>query len=220
MNPTNCPASDNQTVGVHISHPYSTQGPTMGNLAYQPLFVQPNGFNAYHFGGQSSVTPRPFESGSFQFASNGDPQIYTSAPLFALPSTLMSSIPTHLSGQHHLSQPHGYPTSTKIPATPPSSQSQSSNLYSDQSTKSMSHVPETSVKTTIIVSPTESLVKNANSDSGQSVNNPPVSRNRPGRAGALKCARCRRQKRGSKVSALRIVKLTCVGSLHHRPSRS
>jgi hypothetical protein len=201
MDPTNFQTSDNQTAGVYVSHPYS-QGSTTGNLPYQTPVGQPNDFNAYHLSGPSPLTYTLFESGSLQLAPSGYPQIYTSAPLFALPSNSISSIPEHLSGQHLPSQLHGHPTSTELPVTSPSSQPQFSNLYSDQTPKSIPHDPEISSNT--IVSPMKSPIGDAN---GQDASNRPVKGNRPGRAGALKCARCRKQKRGSKVSAIRMLGL-------------
>lgn len=208
MNPTNYQISDNQTAVAQISHPYS-QSPNTGNLAYQHLFDQPNIFNAYHFNDQSPVMFTPFESGIPQLASGGDPQIYTSAQLFALPSASVPSIPTHLSGQHLPSQTNGQLGSNQPLSTPSSSQSQLSHHYPGQTTQSGLRVPETSTKVNpIIVSKMKPQIGNDKSDSGQTASNQRAKGNRPGRAGTLKCARCRKQKRGRKVRAIRIVRLT------------
>jgi hypothetical protein len=198
MDLTNCQVSDNQTAVVQTSYPY-TQSPTMGDFVYQPVVVLQNGFTTPSFSHRSSVMSRSIESGSLQPASDGNSQNYTSAPLFALPSILVPSVQAHLHGQYLPSTPHEQSASIDFLATPPSSQPQASNSYPGQTTESRPRVPETS---------TESQTRNAKSDSGQSASNQPVKANRPGRAGTLKCARCRKQKRGRKVRAIRIFMLT------------
>ena len=192
----NYQTSDNRTVvnqeladpSFPISTPYSFTYQHHG----QPATFNPNNvtFQPSVASGHSPLVP-------LSSVSYGTPYSYPAPPF-------VRSVPAGPVSVHHTahqlpSLTHGQTVSTQTSAGPQSSPHQYPN---DSYPQSISRDPETIVTPTteidaVAVTHRTSPIKNTKPDSGRSQ---PGKAARPGRAGTLKCARCRRQKRGSKVS--------------------
>lgn len=211
MTPISYQTSDNHTaVEQELADP-SFLGPTPFGFAYQ-YHSQPATFNPSNLTLQQSVGSGHSPVTPLSSVSYPTPYTYPAPPF-----TVRSAPGVSVSGYHTAQPPcwnQGQTASTQISAGPQSSPPQNSNVYSSNS---ISRDPETVVTLdAVAVSTTRSPVKNSKSDCGPSVRDLPGKGTRPGRAGTLKCARCRRQKRGSKVSTTCFIRLIYKGSLCYR----
>jgi hypothetical protein len=199
MTPVNSQTSGYQTaVDQELLDPYF-QVPTPYSYMQQP-HSQPAPFHASHSTVQPSAT-----SGHLLFVPLSPvpyriPPLYAPAASFTRGPAPVISILGHHSSPHPPSQTQGQTTSTRTST----GYRPSPHQFSSYPAESISHEPETIITHSTSIDAVST--NNSNSDVGHRPN-PPAKGNRPGRAGTLKCARCRKQKRGTKVSTTGIVRL-------------